>query len=49
MSCVGILRSPRALLDGGRAGHEAGGALEEPHQALGAWEGLERRLKELKL
>lgn len=49
MSCVGILRSPRALLDGGRAGHEAGEALEEPHRALGAQEGLERRLKELKL
>lgn len=49
MSCVGILRSPRALQDGGGVGHKAVGALEEPHRALGAREGLERRLKELKL
>lgn len=49
MSCVGILHVPRALQDGGGVGHKAGEALEEPHRALGAQEGLERRLKELKL
>lgn len=43
MSCVGILRSPRALPDGGGAGHKAGGALEVPYRALGVREGRERR------